>query len=133
LTALGINADTHFKMESEAKWHQFGDHFAPKDIWEPFFADDVWEARQDGKRVGMRTLTIEVGRKPSVPGYVRIEVAPSERVTPHGIYVGVNSHFQLKLRPEDNPTALDSIAILSDHWKATREFATRISSSLIDY
>jgi hypothetical protein len=32
--AIGINADTHFRTESEDAWHAFGDRFLPKDFWD---------------------------------------------------------------------------------------------------
>lgn len=94
--ALGINSDTHFRTESEEAWHAFGDRFLPKDFWEPLFDSKMWRARPDGKRVGMRVMRVETHREdPHLPGFVRVEVAPSIRVTPNGVYIGINGHFQL--------------------------------------
>lgn len=92
--ALGVNADVHFRLASEEEWHAIGDHFLPKDFWQPLFEDEQWRRRPGGLSVGLRSLMVE-GWYEDLSGYVRTEVAPSVRITPNGVYIGVNAHFQL--------------------------------------
>lgn len=130
---LGINSDTHFRTESEAAWHEFGDQFLPKDFWEPLFEDGDWRPRPDGKHVGMRVMTVEVYRDDGdVPGFVRIELAPSVRVTPNGVYIGINDHYQLTTAGEDRGTAIDATNVLSNCWNAARDLENRLVSQLLE-
>lgn len=120
VNAIGINADVHFRVESEAEWHAIGDHFLPKDFWEPVFVGEEWARRDEGTAVGMRSLSVEAHRS-DLPALVRIEVAPSVRTQPHlGVYVGVNAHFQLSTE-EVRGTAEAAAAIIEEHWEATRQ------------
>jgi hypothetical protein len=131
VNGLGINADAHFRTDSEQAWHAFGDRFLPKDFWEPLFEDDVWQKRPDGKRVGMRVMTVEVHRQDvKLPGFVRIEVSPSVRVTPFGVYTGINAHFQLTTSTEKRGTANDAARLLLEQWEATRAIESRLVSRL---
>jgi hypothetical protein len=91
---LGINADAHYRLDSEEEWHAVGDLFAPKDFWEPLFAREEWIRRENSDlTVGLRTLRVETWRA-NRKDYVRVEVAPSTRIVPFGVYVGINAHFQ---------------------------------------
>jgi hypothetical protein len=131
--AIGINADTHFKSGSEEAWHTFGDRFLPKDFWEPIFEDDIWRKRPDGQRAGMRVMTVEVNRDdPELPGHVRVELAPSVRATPYGIYIGINAHFQLTKTGDKRGTADDAARVLIDQWHDTREIESRLISRLLE-
>lgn len=128
--AVGINSDSHYRARGETEWHAFGDKFLPKDYWEPLFAGDGWKTRDDGKRVGLRTVTIEVHRDDaSVPGYVRVELAPSVRATPFGVYVGMNAHFHLS-RPDKRGNAADAARILDARWEETRALESHILATI---
>jgi hypothetical protein len=128
--ALGINADSHFRTEDVSAWHAFGDRFLPKDFWEPLFQGDEWKQRLGGKRVGMRSMTVEVAREDSfVPGYVRVELAPSVRIAPNGVYIGINAHFVLT-RGERRANAGDAARILITQWEATRKLESTLLSNL---
>ncbi len=130
VTAIGINADTHFRVESETAWHAFGDRFLPKDFWEPLFAEGAWKKRPNGQVVGMRVMTVEVVREQDdFPGWVRVEVAPSVRVLPYGVYTGINAHYELSAR-EKRPTAYDAARILREKWDATRALEAKLIASL---
>jgi hypothetical protein len=77
--------------------------------------------------VGLRSLTIE-GARQDVPGYVRTEVAPSVRLAPHGVYVGVNGHFQLTKGPDERGDGYQAARIIEEHWVSTRS----LERTLID-
>ena len=131
--ALGINSDTHFRAESETAWHEFGDRFLPKEFWEPLFESGNWKERPDGKRVGMRVMTVEVYRDDdALPGHVRIEVAPSARITPNGVYIGINDHYQLTTEGGRRATAVDAMRVLVDQWDAVRDLEDRLVAQLLE-
>jgi len=127
---LGINADAHYRVSDAATWHAFGDKVLPKDLWEMWLDGHDWKARSDGKKVGLRTMTVELTRSDSqVPGFVRVEVAPSVRVTPYGVYVGLNAHFDLTT-PERRANAADAARVLAAQWDGSRQLASDIQSKL---
>jgi hypothetical protein len=131
--AIGINSDTHFRVANDEAWHAFGDRFLPKDIWTPLFKDGHWLKRKGGEIVGMRVLSIEVWRDDDkLPGFVRVEVAPSVRVSPNGVYVGINAHFQLKRSSDARPTADDARLVVGENWEATRELEKRLVAQILE-
>jgi hypothetical protein len=129
---IGINTDAHFRVPSAEAWHEIGDKFLPKDVWEPVFQYEGQELveRPTGSVVGLRTLTVEVTR-PESGGYVRVEVAPSVRVTPYGVFVGINSHFQLST-PEQRANGYQAVGVLDEHWEDTRRFEHQIIEQIRD-
>lgn len=131
MDAIGINADAHYRLESEEVWHALGDRLAPKDVWEPVFNTELpaWKRRPDGHFVGLRTMTVESHRDDDA-GYVRVEVGPSVRVK-HGVYVGVNSHFQLTQSSESRGNAVEASSILATHWQETRQLEHALIASLM--
>jgi hypothetical protein len=130
--ALGINADAHFRVDNEAAWHAFGDRFLPKEFWEPLFEGEDWKVRPDGKhRVGTRVMTVEANRNDKVPGYVRVELAPSVRISPNGVYVGINAHFQLT-KGERRANAAAAAAVLTAQWNAVRAQHSRLMTALME-
>ena len=118
--AVRINLDTHFRVEAEPVWHAIGDAVLPKAFWEPLFGDGNWLRRPDDGVVGLRSVTAEVARV-SPPGYVRVEVAPSVRIALNGVYVGVNSHFQLTT-PEQRGSGFGLAELLLAQWDDIRDF-----------
>lgn len=128
--AVGLNADAHFRVGSEDEWHAIGDRFLPKDFWEPLFEDDVWRRREDKKAVGLRSMTVEAWRD-DMPAVVRTEVAPSVRLTPHGVFTGINAHFQLTV--DGNPgNGYMAARIVDEHWDNTRDLEHRLLASIVD-
>lgn len=119
VTAVGINADRHWRLDSDEQWHAVGDRFAPKDFWEPLFADGPWRDLGGGRRVGLRTLTVETYRE-DMAGYLRVEVGPSVRVTPHGVYAGLNAHFELAAGEERTGTGHDAARTIESRWEEAR-------------
>lgn len=134
IDGLGLNSDIHFRTESEQAWHSFGDRFLPKDFWEPLFADDApWRTRPDGQRVGMRVMTVEVNRDDAeLPGFVRIEVAPSVRLEPNGVYIGINAHFQLSSPDTGRGNGFRAAEVLAQQWDETRALEAHLVSQLLE-
>jgi hypothetical protein len=131
INGLGINADSHYRLENEEAWHEIGDLFLPKERWEPLFEGHDWAERHDGRHVGLRTMTVEVWRTDR-RSFVRVEVAPSVRVTPNGVYIGINGHFQLRV--DDVPgTGLQAANLLGEHWEETRSLEAHLQERLIEW
>jgi hypothetical protein len=72
-------------------------------------------------------MTVEVWR-PDANNFVRVEVAPSGRVQPWGVYVGLNAHFQLS--DGGRGTALDAARVLGDEWDEIRSFERDVHAKL---
>jgi hypothetical protein len=133
MDAIGINLDSHVRTDSEGAWHAFGDLFLPKGFWEPLFQDGDWKQRADGQRVGMRTVVVEVERSdPELRGRVRIEVAPSIRVVPHGVFIGINGHFQLAQPGSLNANGADAVRVLMEQWDSTREREDHLVAHILE-
>lgn len=129
--AIGINADSHYRMPSEEAWHAFGDRFLPKTFWNPLFEGGDWVKRGDGEFVGMRVMTVEVTRSDrQIPRHVRVELAPSLRVGPYGVYVGIKAHLQLRKSADQRTTASDAARLLREQWDSTRSLESKLSAKL---
>ena len=89
LTMLGLNRQMHFKVSSDARWHELGDRWAPKERWR-----EVLQGKRDDAAPGLRSLTMEGFREGSEAAHLRVKVEPSLRVRP-GIYFETNEHYQL--------------------------------------
>ena len=127
--ALGLNADSHFRVDSEAEWHAVGDQFLPKDFWEPLFEGEEWIRRDGGEATGLRGLKVEAWRT-NKRDYVRIEVAPSARLKPWGVYVGINAHYQLT-EGDDRGTGHRAAQAILENWDAIRDFEHQIQQVLL--
>ena len=80
---LGINRDTHFRVETEDKWHAIGHRLAPKEVWSTLLKDP-----------GMAGLTMRGLRPDEHTGALNVRVEPSSKITP-GVFVNVNDHYEL--------------------------------------
>lgn len=128
--AIGINADSHFRADDASAWHAFGDRFLPKNLWEPLFERGEWKTRDEGKHVGMRSMIVEVTRDDeNLPGHVRVELAPSVRIAPNGVYIGVNAEFRFS-RPGYRGTAIEAGRVLITKWEEVRTLESHILASL---
>jgi hypothetical protein len=118
ISAMGMNNFVHFQAKSEQSWHTIGHRFAPKEFWNPLL-----------ERPGMQSLTIRGQRDDDLVGWIDVRVEPSVQVVPHGVFVYVNDHVQVK--PED---ITDGAVILMDalraNWDKAVERANRIINAV---
>jgi hypothetical protein len=116
---LGLNFDEHFQIESEDRWHAFGDLLAPKPVWQKLFTG----------RVGMLSLKIQAPREDGDQGLVIVTVEPSTRFHP-GIYIGVNNHFDL---PESSAgeSAAPAVERLKSTWSTLLREAADLTAHLV--
>ena len=129
--ALGINTDGHYRIESEEEWHEVGDRFLPKEQWEPLFSDNGWKRRTGDKAVGLRAMTIEAWNE-NGKDFVRVEVAPSVRLRPWGVYIGINSHFQLTLG-EERASGHDAALKIDEQWDEVRDREKQLQTRIADW
>jgi hypothetical protein len=105
LSAYGFHNWMHFRMESEAEWHRFGDYFAPKPAWKSLLTNP-----------GLTSLVIQGKRDGSEADQVFINLQPSATIKP-GIYVHVHQHYsgdQEKKSPTDGTVTFQKA--LRDEW-----------------
>ena len=94
LTALGINRDVHFRVDSQAARDRIGNALAPLEPW------GSWRQSLglDGEYGGMTSLRMSQLRPEGKPQgcQIHIRVEPSNRIsTGTGVYVGVNDHYAI--------------------------------------
>ena len=117
---MGINRDSHYRVESSERWHAFGHALAPKEHWQGIL-----------DKPGLMGMTMEERpRRDGLSGYVRVTVGPSEQV-PQGIYIGVNSHHDLVGSKEvlASDVMLD---IIKKTWVDTLSRSNEITQLLIE-
>ena len=121
LKMLGLNRRMHFRVDSEARWHDLGDRLTPKDRWK----DVLLGPRTDGLP-GLRSLTMEGNREGSEATYLRVKVEPSLKVNP-GIYFETNEHYQLA---EEEPSE-KLIQTLEAVWNDAQGFALTVATHIL--
>jgi hypothetical protein len=133
VSAVGINADNHFRVDSEDAWHELGDVVLPKDRWDPLFVgdDQEWLTRSGDKVSGLRSMTVESWR-PNRRDYVRVQVEPSTRITPNGVYAGINAHYQLTY-DEEVGDALKGASVVAEKWDVTRTLEQRLRDQILEW
>jgi len=76
-------------------------------------------------------MTLEVARE-DLDGYVRTEVAPSVRVTPDGVYIGVNAHFQLSRADDERGNGYQAARVVADNWDTTRRLERDLIQQVLE-
>lgn len=112
---MGMNRFMHFRVDSEERWHRFGDFLAPKAPWKLLLSQP-----------GLRSLTIEGSRVEAPGARIQVKVEPSVRVHP-GVYFAVNEHHEVS-GPE---TGRQLMATLAKSWKAAQTYAFEVAGNLL--
>jgi len=111
VSAMGINRDFHFKLESEKSWHQLGHRLAPKQDWKDLLDEP-----------GMLSLAMKGERTDDFDGYLQVRVAPSPRIQ-YGVFVAVNDHYRL-VETSEIPV------ILNEQWSESMGRSLRIAQKI---
>lgn len=114
LTSLGINRQMHYRVPSEASWHEFGHLLAPKAAWSGILSAP-----------GLRTLIIE-GTRAESPAKMRLKVEPSVKVHP-GVYIEVNEHHEAPTG--SSPKLL--VDTMRRSWEQAQAYAKRAAEHLL--
>ncbi len=127
ITALGINHDVHFRVESFAERDRIGRTLAPVKPW------GAWGQNLglDGESGGMMSLTmsqIEPDGRPK-GGQINVTVEPSVRVGKGrtGVNVRVNDHYAIE------NTNLGSAGRLMDLFEGNFDISLERSNGIIDH
>jgi hypothetical protein len=115
VTAVGLNNEAVFKVETEARWHRIGDQLAPK--------EQVWNSLC--KAPGLAMLSIEAPIEDwDFPLTENLTVHPMPRRHPHhpAINVKTNLHFQIPSQEDEalTPTDMAKLFALENWTKVTR-------------
>jgi hypothetical protein len=119
IVKLGINREFHFQMSSEDQWNEVGNRLVPKEVW-----------KQVLEKPGMLNLTVQGQRPDSYKGHIQVQVAPSTRVTPFGIIILVNDHYEIGAQ-ETNQGCTELIDIITVVWKNSLENAEKIAKAVV--
>ena len=127
ITALGINHDVHFRVESFAERDRIGRTLAPVKPW------GAWGQNLglDGESGGMMSLTmsqIEPDGRPK-GGQINVTVEPSVRVGKGrtGVNVRVNDHYAIE------NTNLGTAGRLMDLFEGNFDISLERSNGIIDH
>jgi hypothetical protein len=119
IRAYGFNRYAHFKMESEAAWHELGHFLAPKLAWEGVL-----------EKPGLRSLVIQGTRAGLAADVVFIHVEPSLKINP-GVFVHVNPHRGFEV---DKLPAADGMArfqkALNNDWNTFMGYFDEVTTKL---
>jgi hypothetical protein len=118
VTALGLNRQMHFSLESEENWHRLGDRLAPKEGW-----NEILEGRP-----GMRALIITTKMGDAAGSVFTVRVEPSAQVK-FGVYFDINEHF-----PASTKDALKSLMdTIRERWEESQAYAAKVANHILDW
>jgi len=129
VTAIGLNFMGHYPLQSEARYHQFGDALAPKGFWHSAFPGD--------RAAGLAELqiVIEQGKRGEVinsKDRVTVQVQKSSKVK-LGIFLSLNDHranaFDSQMKAANAQTAA---LVLGESWEAAWKESERAFEALLD-
>jgi hypothetical protein len=112
---MGLNRFIHYRMESDERWHRFGDLLAPKFAWKVMLS-----------KPGLRSLTMEGTRAEAPDARIQVKVEPSSRVHP-GIFFNTNEHYEFS--GADAGRRL--IATMATSWRAAQDYARSVAEHLL--
>lgn len=113
VSAVGLNFMAHYRMSDRTSYHHLGDTLAPKGVWETMFPGkmcgtaDVSILIQDGSRDGKITS----------PNQMTIQVQPSGKVAPNGVYFHINNHFSERDAGKPIRDGSDAAPTVREHWQ----------------
>jgi hypothetical protein len=123
VTAMGLNRDMHFRIESEERWHALGDRLAPKDIW-----FEKLRGVGDRDKPGLRSMTMEGRPSGDAKCVMNVTVEPSVKIRP-GLYVGCNRHY----KGDDFQNSLKALMEqLASAWTGALEYASEIARTIVE-
>jgi len=131
VNAVGLNFMGNFKLASQAQYHEVGDMFAPKDIWNKIFPD-----RSTG--LAMLTILIQKGTRDDIVASKdsqRISIEPSSNFK-YGITLSFNDHHDVTESDDKDLSPAERVAAIVDKqweplWGETVRVFDQVLSSAI--
>lgn len=128
VTSFGLNREGHYRMGSEAEWHEIGDRFLP---------NEPWAELTGGARAGLQMLIVQIMRdqvehskENLAGGATNIHIAPSTEIPETGVFLGINDHFQLATAEEPKPAG-EVVQVLEAEWEPARDRANLVERHII--
>ena len=133
VTAVGLNFQGHYKINTIEDYHKIGDALAPKEIWNQirFFPE---------QSSGLEHLTIRIDpfkRKNffsigSNENFRKVIFQPSTEVIP-GIFLALNDHRNVPESNDNDLTKAENISkIIKDEWNRVKSEAEDIFKQLLE-
>jgi hypothetical protein len=118
VTAMGLNRQMHFPLDSEVQWHRLGDRLAPKEGWK-----DILPGRP-----GLLSMWIQ-SENDKLPGALfRTKIEPST-VIQHGAFFEVNEHY-----PAPETDSLKTLMkVLNERWEESQAYAEQIADHILSW
>ncbi len=118
VTAMGLNRQMHFPMDSEAQWHRLGDKLAPKDGWSGVLPG----------RPGLLSMWVQ-SENDKLPGALfRAKVEPSTAIQ-HGVFFETNEHYPA---PQTEPLKT-LMKLLNERWEESQAYAEQIADHILSW
>ena len=116
----------HFKLGSEDEYHQVGDIFAPKEIW-----NDLYPEHHEG----LMSLSVRMEPGPrdapkNSKDHKNISIQPSPKIK-FGAYLSYNSHHDISVTDDDSKPAERAAAIIDENWEASWHDAERVFDGVL--
>jgi hypothetical protein len=121
IVKMGLNYECHFCMTDEEEWHKVGHRLAPKESWQKVLTNP-----------GMTSVSMEGKRTDGMKGAIHVRIEPSKIITPYGIRVFVNDHFEV-VDPETNQGCGEMMEILDKYWQQSLANSEKIARAVIFY
>jgi hypothetical protein len=118
ITAMGLNRQMHFALESETPWHKLGDKLAPKEGWSGVMPG----------RPGLLSMWVQSDNKAVQGGLFRAKVEPST-IVQFGVYFEVNEHYPA---PQDDPLKA-LMKILNERWEESHSYAEKLANHILSW
>jgi hypothetical protein len=115
---LGINRQTHFKLENSDQLEKIFNRIAPLSEWNDILKQSSFES-----------LTISGIREDDKKGSVRVKVEQSTRIKP-GIFFDLNDHYDLESESEKVINAEKAVSVLKGSWDDSQKRSEKIIYSI---
>jgi hypothetical protein len=120
LTAIGINLQLQFKMDSRDAWHALGHRLVPKEKWTGFLdSADTKLVKVSGLRPGCSADRVE------------FTIGPSSEFE-GGVAVAVNQHYNLEKIDDQPGRILECSRILQEDWMPFLGYVEDAASSIVN-
>jgi hypothetical protein len=121
LTALGLNLDLRYALESQDSWHAVGHSLAPKSYWDGILEDP-----------GLMGVSMRGKRTDCEADRMDIRVQPVAGMK-NGVLVGINQHYKIEtpLRTSVSERNQEAMHILQNDWNSFRSYAENAALQLI--
>jgi hypothetical protein len=121
LLAVGLNRLVHYQLSAADEYEKIVDDYLT--------TKEAWAFLENPAPRAVRMTSRRPHDEPK-PGFTLVEVAPSVRVKPLGLFIAVNEHYQWAAEGEMMPSE-DLPAVLAAEWEPARMRANEIALHIL--